>query len=189
MMDIDSDLTFFSLECEVQRIIRDCWINIGLYKINTDGSLDVTGNVKFAENMNFTTDIPLVFNKVSGDFDCSRMNLRSLKGSPKEVGGVFNCTFNQLESLAYVPKIAHRFIFDNTVQSLCTGGVNCQFDGVTLLHLSDNFPKVLPEKISSNYMYLKTFFKYQNYYCVWNHQELNEKNFDLLINDIQEGLK
>jgi hypothetical protein len=188
-MDIDSNCKFFGLECEVQRIIRDCWIEIGSYKINIDGSLDVIGNVKFAKNMNFTKDIPLMFNKVSGDFDCSRMNLRSLKGSPIEVGGTFNCTFNHLESLEYAPKKAHRFIFDNSVPSLFTGGVNCQFNRVTLLHLSDNIPKILPEKISSNYIYLEIIFKYQNYYSLWANGVLVDKNFDFLINDIKEGLK
>lgn len=181
--------SFNTLEYEVARIIRDCWIHIGPYKLNIDGSLNVEGNVKFPENMDFVSELPLSFRKVTGDFDCSKMNLRSLRGSPEEIGGTFNCSFNQLYSLEYIPRKAKLFIFDNTVASLFTGGVNCHFDSVSLLHVSDSMHTILPEKISNNDMYLETLFKYQNYYCVWNHQELNENNFDLLINDIQEGLK
>lgn len=44
------------------------------------------------------------FGKVNGGFDCSEMNLTSLKGAPTEVTGHFNCKGNHLTSLEGAPE-------------------------------------------------------------------------------------
>ena len=83
-----------SLICEKYKIKN--------YTINPDGTIDVTGNVdlSFSE----LTELPLVFNKVSGSFRCSNNRLTSLKGSPKWVGRGFYCSRNQLTSLEFGPE-------------------------------------------------------------------------------------
>ena len=43
------------------------------------------------------------FGKITGNFDCSRLSLKSLKGAPKEVGGGFDCSNNKLTSLEEAP--------------------------------------------------------------------------------------
>ena len=43
------------------------------------------------------------FGKVTGNFDCSIIGLKSLKGAPTEVGGYFSCYNNQLTSLKGAP--------------------------------------------------------------------------------------
>ena len=45
------------------------------------------------------------FGKVTGNFDCSIIGLKSLKGAPTEVGGYFSCYNNQLTSLKGAPQI------------------------------------------------------------------------------------
>jgi hypothetical protein len=71
------------------------------YIINEDGSINVNGNVRLVnENL---TELPLRFNKVTGDFNCSGNQLTSLKGSPRWVGGYFYCDFNDLTSLEFSP--------------------------------------------------------------------------------------
>ena len=45
------------------------------------------------------------FGKIKGGFDCSNLDLVSLKGAPQEVGGGFDCSFNQLTSLERAPQI------------------------------------------------------------------------------------
>ena len=45
------------------------------------------------------------FGKVTGDFDCSELDLISLKGAPQEVGGHFKCANNRLTSLKGAPQI------------------------------------------------------------------------------------
>ena len=76
--------------------------NIRNYTINEDGSIDVDGNV----NLSFKklTELPLNFNKVTGDFSCTHNELTTLKGSPKYVGLDFYChDNNKLTSLEYGP--------------------------------------------------------------------------------------
>ena len=71
------------------------------YTINPDGSIDVNGDVNLC---NFgLTELPLIFNKVTGSFDCGGNNLTSLKGCPRWVGGYFSCSMNNLTSLEFSP--------------------------------------------------------------------------------------
>jgi hypothetical protein len=76
--------------------------NIKNYTINTDGSIDVDGNV----NLYLTKikNLPIRFNKVSGTFDCSNNSLTTLYGCPTEVGGNFWASNNQITSLEHCPK-------------------------------------------------------------------------------------
>ncbi len=72
------------------------------YTINDDGSIDVNGDVGLSYGV--LTELPLVFNKVTGDFYCYENRLTSLKGSPKWVGGNFSCYDNHLTSLEFSPE-------------------------------------------------------------------------------------
>jgi len=57
---------------------------------------------------------------VGGDYDCSNCKLESLGGGPKEVGGSFNCENNKLDSLAGGPEYigGHFTLSYNKVNSL-----------------------------------------------------------------------
>ena len=180
---------FFAIENEIEAIIRDYWITIDPYNINDDGSIDVFGNVKFSAN--YLTELPLRFNIVTGNFDCSKLNLETLKNAPLEVGGNFDCSFNKLTSLKYAPaKVGGTVTFDNTLKTICTGNVNCYFNEVRLLYRTDLVDMRLPDIISDNADFLKVVFKYQQYFTIWNcDSSLNEKLFDLLIKEIGEGLE
>jgi hypothetical protein len=71
------------------------------YTINPDGSIDVNGDVNLC---NFgLTELPLIFNRVTGYFLCDDNKLTSLKGSPRWIGGSFYCSHNQLTSLEFSP--------------------------------------------------------------------------------------
>lgn len=127
----------FINEEEIHRLCRE--YNIIKYSINSDGSIDVDGNV-FLINRAFTK-LPLKFNKVIGDFDCSYNELTTLDGCPREVGGNFlcshnnlvtlkggpefvdcyyKCSENKLESLKYSPLRIERSLFceDNNIKTL-----------------------------------------------------------------------
>ena len=73
------------------------------YTINDDGSIDVNGNVNLF-NTNIS-ELPISFNKVSGDFSCESSRLTDLKGSPEKIGGYFHCGYNYLTTLEGCPKI------------------------------------------------------------------------------------
>jgi hypothetical protein len=71
------------------------------YTINPDGSIDVYGDVHLSfYNL---TELPLVFNKVNGFFDCDYNQLTTLKGCPRWIGDSFYCSHNQLTSLEFSP--------------------------------------------------------------------------------------
>ena len=82
-----------SLICEKYNIIN--------YIINDDGSIDVNGNVYLT--CKGLTELPLTFNKVTGNFSCFDNTLTSLKGCPRWVGNWFSCSNNQLTSLEFSP--------------------------------------------------------------------------------------
>ena len=73
------------------------------YVINKDGIVDVFNDVSFAGSG--LGQIPLNFGKVSGFFTVKEnYALRSLYGSPNEVGDWFDCSFCTLKSLIGGPK-------------------------------------------------------------------------------------
>jgi hypothetical protein len=95
-----------SLICEKYKITN--------YTINSDGSIDVNGDVDLYYME--LTELPLNFNRVTGYFHCSRNNLTSLKGCPRWVGGNFICSYNNLTSLEFSPDYVGGFFWCNSNQ-------------------------------------------------------------------------
>jgi hypothetical protein len=91
----------------------------GTYTIQSDGTADVKGNVNIS-GMDLLIEIPVKFGKVTGNFDCSRNKLTSLKGAPQSVGGSFYCHLNQLTSLEGAPQSVGGSFYcdDNQLTSL-----------------------------------------------------------------------
>jgi len=85
-----------------------------------DGSVDVNGSVDLS-NYGFT-ELPLKFNKVKGDFFCNDNSLLTLKGSPKEVSGRFDCSYNILTSLDFSPIYVKNFNCRNNKLKTLVGG-------------------------------------------------------------------
>jgi hypothetical protein len=71
------------------------------YTINTDGLIDVDGDV-YLDNKRLTK-LPLRFGRVTGYFICYDNQLTTLEGGPREVGG-FYCHNNQLTTLEGGPR-------------------------------------------------------------------------------------
>ena len=92
--------------------LNDC--TRGKWKLNPDtGLIDVRGSF-YCEDKNLDDFKGLRFGKVSGNFFCYNNNLKTLNGSPREVGGDFWCWGNPLISLEGAPlKIGEYFRFDN----------------------------------------------------------------------------
>jgi hypothetical protein len=76
--------------------------NIENYTINTDGSIDVDGDVDLSNKS--LIKIPIKFRKVSGNFHCYHNKLTSLIGCPEYVGDNFLCHDNKLTSLEGISK-------------------------------------------------------------------------------------
>ena len=91
----------------------------GTWTLNSEGLVDIKGNF-YCIGKGIKTFEGIKFGKIGGKFDCSRNQLRSLEGAPKEVGGDFDCSRNQLQSLEGAPeKVGGSFnCGDNQLKSL-----------------------------------------------------------------------
>ena len=69
---------------------------------------DYEGNLGWNILSNFVSEdgdgFTINFGKVTGYFECSYLDLKSLKGAPTEVSGYFNCSNNKLTSLKGAPQ-------------------------------------------------------------------------------------
>lgn len=99
-------------EEEITKICKN-W-NIKNYTINSDGSVDVDGDVSLKYRLlklekkwfrSKLDKIPLKFGRVSGNFYCYGNNLTTLEGSPRYIGGEFDCSNNKLTSLVGGPEV------------------------------------------------------------------------------------
>jgi len=99
------------------------WLNrheIKNFRILSDNSVDVMGDVRLCDKLNNMLKLPLNFNTVEGDFDISDNELTSLEGCPKKVSGSFLAYKNELTSLKGGPKeVGGNFIvLHNNITSL-----------------------------------------------------------------------
>lgn len=125
----------------------------GSYTINSDGSIDVDGNVElYGKDL---IKLPVKFNIVSGNFNISQNNLDTLDGSPEHVGGDFYCYENILTSLKYSPKYVGKYF-------------HCSENKLTSLEYS-------PEHVGGRFMF------YDN--DIWNFNGIGVVKGESLINN------
>jgi hypothetical protein len=177
------------------------------YSINSDGSIDVGGDVDF--NWTKLELLPLKFNYVSGNFESISCGLTSLVGSPRVINGGFNIFGNEITSLLGCPSVigGHFHCRSNILTSLEgipkeVGGFNCTHNKLTSLEfcpidIKDRFEcerNSLPQVMSDFFTYnsstmeeQKVFIKYQRYYGVWT-PEFNIDGFNELVAQIRDGL-
>ena len=132
--------------------------NLKDYTINDDGSIDVDNHVflgtyDLSAEIGYLDELPLNFNKVTGDFYCNEHVLTTLKGSPKWVGGDFNCIQNNLTDLKGGPEYVGEdlYVARNSLTSLegspekVGGHFSCQYND-KLLSLKGG-----PKEVIGNY--------------------------------------
>jgi CO dehydrogenase nickel-insertion accessory protein CooC1 len=73
------------------------------YTINSDGTVDVDGDVNLHNKLGDMEKLPVKFGKVSGHFDCRYNKLTTLEGCPNYVGGYFICDDNNLSTMEGCP--------------------------------------------------------------------------------------
>ena len=115
--------------------------NIKNYTINSDGSIDVNGDVdlkgiKFFEDSpsvrairlssklnNWTLkEIPIKFRNISGSFDIRYNEITSLENGPERVGDKYYISNNKIQSLNGCPKEVGRFLGGHNEYSTLEGG-------------------------------------------------------------------
>lgn len=192
----------------INTICIDC--NIKKFSINNDGSIDVYENVNLDRKT--LTELPLIFNKVEGWFDC-RMNklttlfgapkyvtssficsdndLITLEGAPYKIDGNFVCSYNKLTSLIHSPKyLRGKYTYMGKLTSI--EGLPIINDGeyeISANGLPSALNSFLFDKSDNDLSQerIKIFAKYQEHYNVWI-PEFNEDGFNDLRDDINDGL-
>lgn len=85
------------------------------YQVNKDGTVDFFGDVLFDaaifENLykdsrfpHFANTLPLKFGTVDGQFNVSRIRLKTLEGCPTDITGTFNASYNIFPDLKGGPQ-------------------------------------------------------------------------------------
>ena len=95
-------------EKELNRLKSMFTLNPQTNRYDYDGNLyrDILSNFVSEDRDGFIIN----FGKVTGNFDCSIIGLKPLKGAPQEVGGSFDCSWNYLISLEGAPqKVGRNF--------------------------------------------------------------------------------
>lgn len=85
---------------EAEKALRDWRIR---YAVQHDGTIIVPGDIDLAGKS--LTELPELSDVVvKGDFLCYYNRIKSLKGSPRKIEGVFDCRYNpDLECLEHAP--------------------------------------------------------------------------------------
>ena len=126
-------------EKEKQRILSNLILNSSTNRYDYEGNLKSTEISYFVseDKKGFTLD----FGVIKGNFDCSALNLISLKGAPQKVGGDFICSYDNLTSLKGAPQeVGKNFYCNNNKLTSLEGaprevGKNfyCNNNGLTSL--------------------------------------------------------
>ena len=89
-------------EKEINKIKSKLKLNPQTNRYDYDGDLDddALSNFVSEDKDGFTIN----FGKITGDFDCYGLGLKSLKGAPQTVGGDFYCANSKLTSLEGAPQ-------------------------------------------------------------------------------------
>ncbi len=159
--------------------IRDICDKYGIrdYTINSDGSIDVDGNVCLYEKE--LTQLPLKFNYVTDRFYCQFNKLTSLEGAPVKVGGHFYCDHNYLTSLEGVPAEVggHFYCQSNLLKTLkgvprkISGIFDCQYNKIWTFEGAPDYANDFYCSYNPIYHIWKLFFDYSkielfNYYDI-----------------------
>ena len=108
---------------------------IGEHTINMYGSVDVDGDVDF-RGLEFD-EIPFKFGKVTGNFKISKIKIKDLTNSPREVGGDFIAEECGLTTLIGGPIIVGGIydVYDNKLKSLEGAPSTCSTFDCRINHL------------------------------------------------------
>lgn len=95
------------------------------YTINKDNSINVQGDL-YLRGYSFKK-LPIKFNSISGNFDCSNNQLTSFENFPKEVGRSLYVNNNKIESLTGLPMVS---IFRRGIIDISHNNIK-SFEGIT----------------------------------------------------------
>lgn len=128
------------------------------YTINEDLTVDVNRDVNIS-NKNLT-EIPIKFNVINGNFDCSKNMLSTMKNFPCKINGSLYANQNLLENCKGCPLVSEDlFIYDNKITNLkgcpqeIMGDFDCSENNLDSLRYG---PKIIKGSLNISYNKIKT---------------------------------
>jgi len=102
---------------KILALVKTNFKTTGRVTVDDQGLVSVTGNCELTQKI---TKLPVQFDHVVGDFNCTRSQLESLEGAPQSVDGWFSCSYSELESLLGAPQSVgnHFYCYSTTLKSL-----------------------------------------------------------------------
>lgn len=150
---------------------------------------------------------------IQGYLNCKMNKLKSLVGSPKQLYGKFHLSYNQLTNLegspqkiwgeiyatsnflnnlkGLSPDFEGKLFLDASTKSISTGLGLVDFKNTKLeLRIVKKFNhNFMPLQLMDHHQYIDLIFKYQQYYEIWyENDELDNEQFSILIEDLNDGL-
>lgn len=121
------------MTAEIKQHLEDNFDFTGKIKVNPNGIVDVDGDVR--SGMIFMDGtLGVQFGTVTGDFKIGMANIKTLKGSPLEVGGTFECVSNDIQSLEGAPiRVGGDFIIVNNKHLRSLDGLPKNINGIIRL--------------------------------------------------------
>lgn len=143
---------------------------------------------KFVVERNQITSLKFIPEYLGGPINVSHNLLTTFQGLPEKVNGTLKAAGNKIDSIDFLPKVVTGalIIHRNPISSLY-GMPSYRYNLLSLMHTE------VPDPIrdltkSLDYDKVEIFCKFQEYYEVWT-PEFNEDNFNILIEDIKDGLE
>jgi len=134
------------------------------YQVNKDGTVDFFGDVLYDAAIfedlyknekfpHFANTLPLKFGTVDGQFNISRLRLKTLEGCPTDITGMFNASYNIFSDLKGGPKRVggdYYASYNPELKSLeGLAEIVVKTLNFTATSISEDDLKYLPEKIDS----------------------------------------
>lgn len=143
---------------------------------------------KFKAEKNQISSLKFLPDYLGGEINLNNNLLTTLQGLPERVNGALKVGNNKIGSIDFLPKIVTGtlLIHRNPISSLY-GMPAYPYHLLSLMHTE------VPDAIRDltkvlDYGKVEIFCKFQAYYEVWT-PEFNEDNFNILIEDIKDGLE
>lgn len=147
--------------------------------------------------------------KIGRDLVCKMNKLKSLQGCPKEFFGRFNCSYNRLTDFSgvsekfegemyansnYLKNIKGfkdfngTLFLDPTASSINSGDFDYKNMKIEIRLQTKYGHEFMPREVLANSHHANLILKFQRYYEIWSDDELNLDYFQMLIDDIKDGL-
>lgn len=150
------------------------------YSINSDGSIDVDGNVELSSRN--LCILPLKFGRVMGNFNIQNNLLSTLENAPLSVGGKFNCFNNLLINFIGGPKWVGGDFYGYNNKLISLIGSPAEIAGSYYISGNENLSNLVGSTLK-----IGADFSFDDVVCTYSGEEDIEFLGNFFLNDTNYG--